>query len=72
MDVKFQSLRSELIKFTRLCTHIDVVLLVALVQVVHDGCFVQLRQRGHILHAIDAGLVHSVDPLPGDLGLLQV
>lgn len=54
------------------CTHIDVILVVALVQVVHDGGLVQLSQRRHVLNPIDAGLVHGVHPLPGDLGLLQV
>lgn len=54
------------------CTYIDVILLVALVQVVHNGGLVQLGQRWHVLHSIDAGLVHSVHPLPGDLGLLEV
>lgn len=54
------------------CTHIDVILLVTLVQVVHDGGLVQLSQCWHVLHPIDAGLVHSVHPLPGDLSLLQV
>lgn len=54
------------------CTHIDVILLVALVQVVHDGGFMQFSQSWHVLHSIDARLVHRIHLLPGDLCLLQV
>lgn len=57
---------------TYTCTYIDAVLLVALVQVVHDSSLMELSQGRHILHAIDAGLVHGAHPLPVDLGLLQV
>lgn len=53
-------------------THIDVIILVSLVKVVHNGGLVQLSQCRHVLHSIDAGLVHGVHLLPGDLGLLQV
>lgn len=53
-------------------TYVDVVLLITLVQVVHDRSFVQLSQRWHVLHPVDAGLVHGVHPLPVDLSLLQI
>lgn len=56
----------------RVCVYVDVVLLVALVKVVHDGSLVELGQHGHVLHAIDAALVHGVHLLPVHLGLLQV
>lgn len=55
-----------------MCAYVDVVLLVALVKVVHDGSLVELGQHGHVLHAIDAALVHGVHLLPVHLGLLQV
>lgn len=53
-------------------THIDVIFLVALVQVVHDSGLMQLSQCRHVLHSIYAGLVHRIHSLPGDLSLLQV
>lgn len=53
-------------------TYIDVVLLVAQKEVVHDGGLVQFCQRGHVLHPMDAAGVHRVHRLPVELGLLQV
>ena len=42
---------------TKSGTYIDLVSLVALVQVVHDGTPVELRQGGHVIHAL---LIHGV------------
>lgn len=53
-------------------TYIDVVLLVAQEEVVHDGSFMQLCQRGHVLYSMDAARVHRVHRLPVELCLLQV
>lgn len=52
--------------------YVDVVSLIAQEQVVHDGGFVQLGQRGHVLHAVDAARVHQEHRLPAHLGLLEV
>lgn len=53
-------------------TYIYVILLVTLVQVVHDSGLMQLSQCRHVLHPIDAGLMHGIHSLSGDLGLLQI
>lgn len=53
-------------------TYIDVVLLVAQEEVVHDGSFMQLCQCGHVLYSMDAAGVHRVHGLPVELCLLQV
>lgn len=53
-------------------TYVDVVLLVAQKEVVHDGSLMQLRQRGHVLHPVDAAGVHRVHRLPVHLRPLQV
>lgn len=52
-------------------THIDVVLLISQKEVVHDGSLVQLRQRGHVLHPMDAAGVHLVHRLPAELCTLK-
>lgn len=52
--------------------YVDVVFTVAQEEVVHDGSFVQLGQRGHVLHSMDAAGVHRVKRLPVQLGRLQV
>lgn len=52
-------------------THIDVVLLISQKQVVHDGSLVQLCQRGHVLHPMDATAVHRVHRLPAELCSLK-
>lgn len=51
-------------------THVDLVPPVALVQVVHDGAPVQLRQRGHVVHALLVRGLHSGHLLVGDCALL--
>lgn len=38
----------------------------------HDSGLMQLSQRRHVLHPIDAGLMHGIHSLSGDLGLLQI
>lgn len=58
--------------FRRNATHIDVVLLIPQEEVVHDGGLVQLDQRGHVLHALDAAGVHRAERLPAELGSLEV
>lgn len=52
-------------------TYIDVSLLVAQEEVVHDGSVVEVLQRGHVLHASDAAVVHGLHLLPGE-GVLLV
>lgn len=52
-------------------THIDVVLLISQEEVVHDGGLVQLRQRGHVLHPVDAAGMHRVHRLPAELCTLK-
>ena len=46
-------------------THVNVVLEVPLLYVVENGGLVQVPQRRHVQHAIDAGLVHRLDQLVG-------
>lgn len=53
-------------------TYIYVILLVTLVQVVHNSSLMQLSQCRHVLHPIDAGLMHGIHSLSGDLGQLQI
>lgn len=53
-------------------SYIDVVFLVSLMKVVHDGGLMKLCQRGHVLHSINAALVHRGHLLPVHLCLLQV
>lgn len=38
----------------------------------HDGGLVQLGQRGHVLHAVDAAGVHRAQRLPAQLSSLEV
>lgn len=45
--------------------------MVSLVEVVHDGAVVKVLQRGHVLHASDAAVVHGLHLLPGE-GVLLV
>lgn len=54
-------------------TYVYEVLLVPQSNVVQDGCFVEVRERGHVLHTFDAGLVHWSDVLVRAyfLGILQ-
>lgn len=52
--------------------YIDVVFLIAHEEVVHDGGFMKLCQRGHVLHAMDAAGVHRVHHLPVQLRPLEV
>lgn len=48
-----------------LFTHIDVILLVALVQIEQDGGLMQIPQHGHVLHPIHTCLMHRLDLLLG-------
>lgn len=58
-------------KFLQSQTYIDVSLLVAQEQVVHDGSVMEVLQRGHVLHPPDAAVVHRLHLLPGE-GVLLV
>lgn len=53
-------------------TYIDAVSLIAQKEVVHDGSFMQLRQGGHVLNAMDAARVHRAHCLPVQFCSLQV
>ena len=44
-------------------THIDQVLVVTQFDVVENSCFVKVGESGHVLDAIDRGLVHRCDDL---------
>lgn len=51
-------------------TYIDVSLLVAQEEVVHDGAIVQVLESRHVLHASDAAVVHGLHLLPAQRILL--
>ena len=52
-------------------TYIDLAVLVSEVEVVHDGSVVEVVQRGHVLHPLDAAGVHGLHLLPAQ-GVLLV
>lgn len=51
-------------------TYIDVSLLVAQEEVVHDGAIVEVLEGRHVLHPSDAAVVHGLHLLPGECILL--
>ena len=62
----------EIIKDTK-NTHVDEVVIVANEKVSQDSSFMKISETDHILHPLDRGGVHGLDPpLRGEPGLLPV
>ena len=51
-------------------THIDEITGISLLNVIEDCSFVEVTQRSHVLHAVDAGLMHRHDVIVRKLASL--